>query len=210
MVGDGLVSLCIKLVILQLLGFDTEQRCWTSLACQHGVPEDCKAPGASHRSWFLVQVCPTMLSYDKEVAKTNNINVLHPHLLFNICLHFFSWNLYYENLNVTAMGAFPYYQWRLREILTLWSISYKYYCLEWKKIKQCFLSFNRKVLEQTECIAVKFNTKTNEISWNILLITSWKAFELLEHFMPNQKTWSLYWFYFIVSLLRISVSNMLQ
>lgn len=58
------------------------------------MPEDCSAPGASHRSWFSVKVCPTMLSYDKEVVKTSNISALYPNLLFNICLHFFSWNLY--------------------------------------------------------------------------------------------------------------------
>lgn len=41
-----------------------------------------------------MKVWPTMLSYDKEVVKANDIKVLYPILLFNICLHFFSWNLY--------------------------------------------------------------------------------------------------------------------
>lgn len=43
-----------------------------------------------------------------------------------------------------------------------------------------------------ECVVVKFNMKINEMSWNILLIISLKVYEPLEHYVPNQKAWSLY------------------
>lgn len=68
----------------------------TSLAFQWGMPEDCYASGASQRAWFSMRLCPTMLSYDKEVVKrkNHNINVLYLNLLCIFCLHFFPWNLY--------------------------------------------------------------------------------------------------------------------
>lgn len=168
----------------------------TSLAFQCSVPEDCYASDPSQKAWFSMKLCCTMLSYEKETVKTkqHNINVLYLNLLFILCLHFFPWNLYsylktlmslpWRFLHFTSedyVGSL-FYDVFLLSIITVWNE---------KKIKIMFPVFWL-VLEHMECVVVKFNMKINEMSWNILVIISLKVFEPLEHYVPNQKAWSLY------------------